>query len=131
MRVEWSFAPRPEAVSTARHLVLEALPGLPRDTVEAIALMVSELATNCVVHAGTTFQVRVTLNSHIRVEVTDTGPGEAFVRRPTTGEHHGRGLQTVDALAEEWGVEPSTVHQGKTVWFTLPLGSRPSELTGS
>ena len=130
MRVEWSFPPRPEAVTTARQLVLEALPGLPRGTAEAIALMVSELATNCVVHARTSFQVRVTLNDHVRVEVTDSGGGDPMPRRPTTQDAHGRGLQTVDALADEWGVEPSTVHDGKTVWFTLPIG-RPANLTGS
>ncbi|HJQ43233.1 MAG TPA: ATP-binding protein [Jatrophihabitantaceae bacterium] len=119
MRVEWSFPARPEAVTTARQLVLEALPGLPRGTTEALALMVSELATNCVVHARTNFQVRVFLNDHVRVEVTDSGPGEAEVRRPRAGQAHGRGLQTVDALADEWGVEPSRVHSGKTVWFTV------------
>jgi two-component sensor histidine kinase len=128
MRVEWSFPARPEAVTTARHLVLEALPGLPPGTAQALALMVSELATNCVVHARSSFQVTVTLNGFIRVEVTDTGGGDAQIRWPPSSHAHGRGLQMIDALSDEWGVIPSTVHRGKTVWFTLGASNEATGL---
>src|SRR5204863_3260979 len=85
---------------------------------DTVALLVSEVASNAVLHAKTAFIVAVLLSdSHIRVEVTDGSP-----QRPTIRQYHpdsvtGRGLHLVDAAATRWGVEPARA--GKTVWFEI------------
>ncbi|MDT4893388.1 MAG: hypothetical protein QOE97_2423 [Pseudonocardiales bacterium] len=127
MMIEWSFPPRPEAARTARQLVADSIPRLPREASDAVTLMVSELVTNCIVHAGTDFQVRVHLDeASVRVEVSDHGTGKAAARSPERHEAHGRGLQLVQSLADEWGVIPALIHPGKTVWFRLSLAGEQS-----
>jgi anti-sigma regulatory factor (Ser/Thr protein kinase) len=88
------------------------------DVLEAAELMVSELATNCVQHARTPFElVILDEDRQIRVEVRDTGGGRPVVRSPTPAERTGRGLRIVEAMSDAWGIDPSS--RGKTVWFTL------------
>jgi anti-sigma regulatory factor (Ser/Thr protein kinase) len=78
-------------------------------------LVVSELVTNVVQHGGR--RLRLQFRRHgdvLRVEVTD----DAVAGLPPPGaEAHGRGLEIVDTLATDWGVEP--VDDGKTVWCEL------------
>ncbi|HXW38377.1 MAG TPA: ATP-binding protein, partial [Acidimicrobiales bacterium] len=76
------------------------------------------------VHAATDFEVTVTYSDElVRVEVTDAGIGEPSVRWPDPLQPKGRGLQIVSALADGWGVQPSSDGTpGKTVWFTLRPG---------
>ncbi|MGH8962824.1 MAG: ATP-binding protein [Jatrophihabitantaceae bacterium] len=122
MSVECSLPALPESVPIARRFVLETLAGLPAETLDELALMVSELATNCVVHTGTQFRLCVQrAEQEVRVEVTDGGSGEPRMRRPAATEAHGRGLRIVDQLSKQWGVIRSPARAGKTVWFTLPL----------
>ena len=81
--------------------------------------MVSELATNAIVHAGGGFAVRVERDgSIIRVTVTDAGVGTPVVQHPDEHEPHGRGLRIVDELSDEWGSEDTAAH-GKSVWFRI------------
>ncbi|MDQ6838125.1 MAG: ATP-binding protein [Actinomycetota bacterium] len=86
--------------------------------IEAIVLLVSELATNAVIHAGTSFEVTVvTLGDRIRVTVADSSPdlpARRFAQDTDTG---GRGLHLVDALADDWGVERRD--DGKETWFKV------------
>jgi anti-sigma regulatory factor (Ser/Thr protein kinase) len=113
--------PAPESVGAARRFVLEILAGLPTETLDNAALVVSELATNCVLHADSAFLISVTPTARqIRIEVTDRGGGTVRVQHPPPTEAHGRGLQIVNALSHEWGIVPTG--DGKTVWFTLPVG---------
>jgi hypothetical protein len=44
------------------------------------------------------------------------------MRSPGPDEPTGRGLQIVNLLADEWGVE-RRVRDGKTVWLTLSGGT--------
>jgi anti-sigma regulatory factor (Ser/Thr protein kinase) len=123
------FHCRPESVAGARHFVKDLLSDQPRETVEAAELMTSELATNSVRHARSDFELAIHRSrDEIRVEVSDHGEGRPVLRSPTVRDQSGRGLQIVQALAEDWGIAPSP--NGKLVWFTLPLrthtGSRPS-----
>jgi anti-sigma regulatory factor (Ser/Thr protein kinase) len=111
------FRCRPEAVPAARRFVREALNGRPSELVAAVELMSSELATNCVVHARTDFELAVHAGAEIRVEVHDTSTGGATPRNPTPHEPTGRGLRIVEAMSSAWGVVPSAA--GKTVWFTV------------
>jgi anti-sigma regulatory factor (Ser/Thr protein kinase) len=124
MSLEQSFPAAAASVPAARRFVRQALGGLSKHTLDALELIVSELATNCVVHAGSAFRLRVDTQPslrQVRVEVTDTGSGEAHMRSPSTTEAHGRGLRIVDTLADEWGVVRSATGVGKTVWFAFDL----------
>lgn len=81
-------------------------------------LLVSELVTNSVLHAGAS--VRVTLYRHdegLWVSVTDQGTGQVIRRDPQVTDTMGRGLSIVDQMSGAWGVlvEPDA----KSVWFEL------------
>lgn len=134
MRQARHFDCRPESVAGARHFVRDVLSEEPRETVEAAELMTSELATNCVRHANSDFELAIHLSRRaIRVEVSDHGEGQPVVRSPTPREQSGRGLRIVQELAEDWGITPSP--NGKLVWFALPArtqaGERKSRSTAS
>lgn len=108
----------PESVGRARHFVVDELRhhGVDRWPAE---LLVSELVTNVICHAGTEFEVEVHVDGVVRVTITDESP---VPPRPVTASDElaegGRGLQLVDALAQRWGVDTSA--GGKLVWFELP-----------
>ncbi len=88
--------------------------------VEAVAIAVSELATNCVLHARTDFTVEVNrTGDRVRIEVTDTGQGVPAVRSPDSTESSGRGLVLVRELSEEWGIDSTEGRPGTSVWFAL------------
>ncbi|MCF0079032.1 SpoIIE family protein phosphatase [Streptomyces lomondensis] len=92
------------------------------------ALVVSELVTNAVVHAGTDVEMECRLEGDdqataaLVVEVCDHHPSRA----PRGGEpetphdtpEYGRGLRLVGALSEAWGITYRTGR--KTVWARLP-----------
>jgi anti-sigma regulatory factor (Ser/Thr protein kinase) len=124
--VQQKFEPMRDAVPRARRFVLSEVQDLPLEKQEVIAVMVSELASNAVVHAGTDFYVTVNrAPNSVRVEVRDLGPGfpEPNVP-PPTDELHGRGLFIIKALADEWGITDSFA--GKQVWFEMRI-QRPDE----
>ena len=114
----WAFPPDPSSSREARRRVCDLLASrhLERAAPTA-ALVVSELATNAVVHARTPFEVRLVVAAGVvRIEVHDrTG------RRPTrrrSDEHatSGRGLGLVAELCDAWGVDADADGTGKTVW---------------
>jgi anti-sigma regulatory factor (Ser/Thr protein kinase) len=85
---------------------------------EAI-LLVSELATNAVLHGRTEFEILAKLSpSRLRIEVAD---GNARTPSPVmvpTRSTSGRGLAIVQQVSSAWGVEQHET--GKIVWFELP-----------
>lgn len=107
------------SAAAARHAVDELSGRLPEDQLGDIRLLVSELVTNSLRHAGLGPDDSITLtvttgDGSIRVEVTDPGPGFEFDGRaddPETVE--GWGLYLVATLADRWSVERNTV------WFEL------------
>jgi anti-sigma regulatory factor (Ser/Thr protein kinase) len=114
-----SFTRDPSSVGAARRFATETLIGIPADALDAVQLMVSELATNCIRHTNTAFDISIArLRGEIRIEVTDRAGGTPTMRRPAPTDPTGRGLQIVDMLSKDWGVEQRT-KAGKTVWFTL------------
>jgi anti-sigma regulatory factor (Ser/Thr protein kinase) len=130
MRQDREFSPEPRSVAAARRFAMAALSGTPAHVLEAVKLMVSELVTNSIRHAGTDFQVTVCCEQGtIRIEVTDHAGGNPVLRSPGPEDATGRGLRIVEALSEAWGVEPAAT-QGKTVWFTVPATELPSGLSG-
>jgi anti-sigma regulatory factor (Ser/Thr protein kinase) len=107
---------------SARRFVSESIVNVPRDVTETVALIASELATNSVRHAASAFEIRVEqLPDRIHIEVEDDGGGHPVVKSPDPSDTSGRGLQIVQALADEWGVIPKAQAPGKTVWVTIAL----------
>jgi serine/threonine-protein kinase RsbW len=122
MKQQRAFANTPSAVARARHFVVRQLADVPGDVVDEVAIMVSELATNCVRHTVTDFTVSVEYSrGEILVEVTDSGGGMPTVRRPESSEPSGRGLRIVQELADSFGVRELSGAPGKTVWFVVAL----------
>jgi anti-sigma regulatory factor (Ser/Thr protein kinase) len=116
---------RPEAVGKARR-ALVGLP-VPGSVRHRLTLLVSELVTNSVRHAGiaTDDPISVHLTSRtgrVRLAVHDGGPG--FL--PSELESHdqltvgGQGCVIVAALSDDWGVERDD--SGCTVWCEIDTG---------
>jgi anti-sigma regulatory factor (Ser/Thr protein kinase) len=109
----------PPAAGAARHRVLEALGDQLGETERSnLELLISELVTNCVRHAGMRENVdRVKVHAavapdRLRIEVCDTGPGFApgpprlrsFEADDGGLREGGLGLVLLDRLAAAWGV---------------------------
>ena len=110
----------------ARRFVSQALTGWDDDEgdlTDTVTLLVSELVTNAVVHAGSDVEVTVRLTSAAaRIEVTDTSAQSISPRDAADDEDSGRGLALVGSLAERWGVR-SAPGGGKTIWFEINRGA--------
>lgn len=84
-------------------------------------LLVSEVVTNAVVHAGVQEPAKIGVSARltqaaIRVEVTDGGVGFTPVARDPARIDGGYGLFLLQQQASRWGVERGN---GTTVWFEL------------
>nr|WP_315986958.1 ATP-binding protein [Streptomyces sp. me109] len=134
----------PLAPGAARGLVSEALadwaalalPGavtVDERLRDDAVVIVSELVTNAVVHAGTDVELQCRLETGddggaatlraVIIEVSDHHPSRAVredaAERPYGTPEYGRGLRLVAALSEAWGI---TYRTGvKTVWARLPV----------
>ncbi|MFF0787832.1 SpoIIE family protein phosphatase [Streptomyces spiralis] len=100
-----------------------------------VLVVVSELVTNAVVHAGTEVELVCRLEPETGacvVEVSDQHPSRA--PRDHAGEapyeppEYGRGLRLVAALAKEWGITYRT--GAKTVWARLPAEGDEEDTEG-
>ncbi|MFJ6518715.1 ATP-binding protein [Streptomyces filamentosus] len=112
------------SVAVARRLVIAALESwdLPKDLADRAELVVSELATNAIVHArtrGSSIRVGVSRVQDDRVQVAVTDLDRRPLVRRETGPcaEGGRGLDLVAALSDRWGCERR--HWGKWVWAEL------------
>ncbi len=113
------------AASNARRKLEVLRDVLPETPFEDARLLVNELVTNSLRHAGALdggqIKLRVDVSSHLlRIEVTDKGPG--FVPRvvePTLEQTSGRGLFLIEQLSDRWGVIED---DGTTVWAEIELG---------
>jgi anti-sigma regulatory factor (Ser/Thr protein kinase) len=121
--VQLSLLPEPHAPHAARQ-ALVGLPVVPDDRLDAIQLLVTELVTNSVIHAGLRPGDQIELSitrSHagLRVEVADRGDG--FDPPPPPADpfaENGRGLALVDMLSDRWGVARDRLTR---VWFEMDL----------
>jgi anti-sigma regulatory factor (Ser/Thr protein kinase) len=80
-----------------------------------VALILSELVSNSVRHAGA-HEIEVVVDfegPRVHVAVTDAGTG---FERVAAAENGGLGLVIVDELASDWGVERG---DGTTVWASV------------
>ena len=111
------------AAAAARRGLLEGNGMLPPAIRDDVLLLVSELVTNAVRHAGAGPErpVQVQLLHGpccVVVAVTDEGPGFTRNPSPSTGsESGGWGLFLVDQIADRWDVEYTT--SGSRVWFKI------------
>jgi len=111
----------PPSVPEARRWTVTTLTSWGLDvTAWSAAQVVSELATNCTLHARSDFVLRLAIESGcVRIEATDRVPGGLQARQYSSTATTGRGLRIVETLSTAWGVEPAG--DGKTVWALLPL----------
>jgi hypothetical protein len=116
----------PGAAFSARQAVLAANGTLPAFVRENLLLLVTELVTNAVRHAGVgperSLRVELRLSPReVRVDVVDPGTGFTRGHAPReSNESGGWGLLLVDRIADRWGVGP--VDSGTCVWFEMQFG---------
>ena len=117
------FLPRPEAVSTARRFVRCTLQSWgEEDAVQDALLIVSELASNALLHARSAFRVSVAqLGDVLRIGVEDVEPLPPEEFPPSDAAEQGRGVSIVGRLSTEWGTGASK--DGKVVWAELPAAA--------
>lgn len=115
-----ALPPEPSSVPAARAFVCRTLEDWGMTAVcDAAEMLVSELATNAVLHARTAFEVEVSrAGDAVRVCVRDASTASPRTRRYGADSTTGRGLRLVDTLATCWGVEQQA--DGKVVWFEVP-----------
>lgn len=112
----------PDSIPKARGALDRLTGALPPRMLDDLRLLVSEVFTNSVRHAGATARDEIELSiavnaQRIRVEVNDPGPGfEPPTTSRTIYDESGWGLFLVDRLADRWGVISG---EGTTVWFEL------------
>jgi PAS domain S-box-containing protein len=129
-----SLPPAPESARDARRFVAQVLSAARAGAFEDTAtLLTSELVTNGIVHAHTDLQIRVEATAAwVRVEVVDGDPHLPTRRDYDEHASTGRGLEMVELLADDFGVEPLD-DDSKRVWFRLgvvpgaPGNPAPSE----
>ncbi len=127
-----SSAPRPgtrwvalpatvESPSRSREFVREALLDWSlRALIDDAVLLVSELASNAVLHAHTAMVVGACWTPStgvLRVCVLDDDATEPALRHADATATSGRGLEIVDRVATRWGSIQGA--EGKSVWFEL------------
>jgi anti-sigma regulatory factor (Ser/Thr protein kinase) len=114
--------PSPESVGVARRAVegwvrqVEAICVL-----EIVVLLVSEVATNVVKHAGTAFAVTGYWSPPVfRVEVADSAPPPPKRVARRAGQIGGWGFEVLDQLSRAWGIDERSDGM-KAVWFEVEL----------
>jgi anti-sigma regulatory factor (Ser/Thr protein kinase) len=102
---------------------------LSAKSLDTLALLVSELVSNAVLHSDAPsgsdihLSARLVGSDAIRVEVTDHGSGFVATPRDPDRLEGGYGLFLVDSQATKWGIERRC---GTRVWFEIS-GRPPHE----
>lgn len=117
----------PRVVADARRAVTQWSVGwdVPH-LADSLELLVSEMVTNAVIHGFGPVQVRGSFDGYrVRIEVQDdaTAVPRAHVTAATELDEHGRGLQLIAMLADDWGTAGTAT--GKSVWVELATAGAP------
>jgi anti-sigma regulatory factor (Ser/Thr protein kinase) len=127
LQVSIEIPVEPEGVAKARDVVSHVLSDVaaPRQRVEDVRLLTSEVVTNALRHAGLaagdSIAVAVEVApDRVRVEVADRGPGfdPTSLAEPSPEKVGGWGLMLVKQLADRWGVARNDPN---LVWFELSI----------
>jgi anti-sigma regulatory factor (Ser/Thr protein kinase) len=118
VEVSRSFRASLDAPGAARRFIVETLDQAGvAEGLDAAKLVVTELATNSVMHARSDFTVSVCMEDRdLCISVIDASSELPASPRPRR-EGGGRGLAIVAALAAGWGAERTGA--GKRVWVRL------------
>ncbi len=120
MRVRQGFVRSQTAIAESRRVAQNVVADLSVDLQDAVALMVSELSTNALVHTAEGFEMTIDrTKDQLQVSVADRSHQFPSVQSPSPSEPHGRGLRIVKALSDAWGTTDAA--DGKIVWFQVNL----------
>lgn len=123
----------PDAVRAARAMVRSCCQeaDVDEDTSDNAVLLTSETVTNALIHGHSAARIHVQAQTQlVRVEVGDDSAQTPQVVHPGPDAMGGRGLEIVDMLARQWGVEQEP--GGKTVWFEVgPSGPETGDDTAT
>lgn len=113
----------PSSVARLRRFAVDACSSSAAEVdCDTVALLVSEVATNALIHGVGEVRLRVVPSpGGVRIEVLDGSPTAPTRRAATEFDEGGRGIALVEALSSAWGSEPT--EHGKKVWFEVPAGS--------
>ncbi|MEU6599704.1 SpoIIE family protein phosphatase [Streptomyces flaveolus] len=111
----WELPADASSAGAARSLAVRQLArwGLEKLT-ETTELLVSELVTNAVLHAGGPIRLNMIRHQALVCEVTDGSTGAPRLRHAHPYDENGRGLFLVARLASRWGSRHTP--GGKLVW---------------
>jgi anti-sigma regulatory factor (Ser/Thr protein kinase) len=116
--VERSFVGASTSIGQARNFAVEAADSDGPST-QVLQLVVSELATNAVLHAQSDFTVRVEQKGDaVTVTVCDGSTMPPVRKYYGPRAVTGRGIGIVEALVTRWGVTRRA--DGKCVWIEMP-----------
>jgi len=112
------FLPVPEAVPATRRFVSDVLARWQEDAlVPDATVIVSELASNAVLHAHSPFRVSIDRSvGMVCISIQDVAADLAR-QQPESIEPGGRGMVIVEALSRRWGCD--SLPGGKVVWAEL------------
>ena len=126
IEVRADFPAEPSSAGQARRFVDATLRTWSCDALLEVAiLLVSELVSNAILHAGTRIRVVLRLRGpRLRVEVHDDNARLPAQKHYSAMSATGRGLLMVERMSDDWGVAPAA--GGKSVWFELDSSAAPS-----
>ena len=121
--IDLRLAPEPEVVTTARHALDQLANLMPPEKLEDVRLVVSELVTNSILHAGLSTEDQISLTvkvsaGSVRGRVCDPGSGFEVPSEPSprSDMSGGWGLPIVETISDRWGVERN---RHACVWFEI------------
>lgn len=121
-RVDLSGSPRSsgQARNATRQILNEW--DVPASAIDDALVVVSELVTNAIRHAGTSSTLEMELSHSrewLRVALRDGSSAPPMPRVADPTAEDGRGMAIMSALSDRWGIEP--YDGGKRVWLEIDL----------
>lgn len=115
----------PAAARETRHWAVDLVKehGAKASAARTVELLVSEVVTNAVKYGAVADAIAVSLrctDGSVTIRVSDDSTVRPVVRRARPSDLGGRGMELVERLADDWGVDVDA-RRGKTVWFRVAL----------